>query len=363
MTAVQGAGTGAAKPQTGPSDDECLDWLWRRRLSSDGTTASCPQCSRRRRFHRIRARRSFACDNCGHQLYPTAGTLFSRSSTPLPTWLRVADLLLESGGDVTAREIQRRFRLEYRTALRMKSRLTDALMDPEQAQMIGDAVAALLPSGRTASHGGRSGARARARMNRISAAACSVFAEKGFARARVADVAAACGESSAVIHYYFRSKDVLLQSAMMWTQEQGARRLRDLMRGSHAAVDRLEGLVDLALPTTEAIRNEYLLWLDAWSVSRGGQRFDEDQLFSGWHHAVVDVVRDGQASGVFSARRAPEDFGDVFVALADGLSFKVVQNYEEMPLARARELLWGFVRSELGLESQASRSTTTRKSS
>ncbi len=333
-----------------PTDDECLDWLWRNRYSTDGTTAACPQCSCNRRFHRIRSRRSYACDHCGHQLYPTSGTLFGRSSTPLSVWLRVADLVLGSDDVVTAREIQRRFRLEYRTALRMKSRINDALADPRQARMLRDATTTLLSSGGTGSRAATIDPRTRARMNKIRAAACTVFARRGFAYAPVAEVAAECGVSSAVVHYYFRTKDALLRSAMMWTQEQGARRLRELMRSRRGVTGRLEGLIELALPTSDAIRDEYLLWLDAWARSRGDQRFDEDQAFSGWHEAVVDVVREGQAHGVFSPRHTPEDFGDVFVALADGLSFKVVQNYEEMPLPRARELLWNFAQDELGLK-------------
>lgn len=122
------------------------------------------------------------------------------------------------------------------------------------------------------------------------------------------------------------------------------------MRSKRDVLGRLEGLVELALPTSEAIRNEYLLWLDAWARSRGHQRFDEDQVFSGWHEAVNEVVRQGIAEGAFSPRRSPEDFGDAFVALADGLSFKVVEKYEEMPLTHARDLLWHFVEDELGLQ-------------
>ncbi len=46
--------------------------------------------------------------------------------------------------DVSAREIQRRFDLEYRTALRIKNRLLDALADAEQEALLTDAVAAAL---------------------------------------------------------------------------------------------------------------------------------------------------------------------------------------------------------------------------
>ena len=334
-----------------PSDDECLEWLWRRRYSVNGRDAECPQCERSRRFHRIRSRRSYACDHCGHQLFPTAGTPFGRSSTPLATWLEIACLFMTEADDVSAREIQRRFRLEYRTALRVKTRLREALADAQEASLITDAVNDLFRRGGARRRAARVDPRTRARVNKMRAAAARVFAQQGFAHARVADVAAECGTSGAVIRHHFGTKDELLHAAMLWTQEQGALRLRELMRRERDPRCRLEGLLEIALPTTDEIRDEYLLWLDAWARSRGGRRFDEDAIFSGWHETVVAVVREGEVAGVFRLSHSPEDFGDAFVAFVDGLSFKVVEHYEEMPLERAQHLLRQWVDDQLGLVS------------
>src|SRR5438067_1783618 len=69
-----------------PDDAACLDWLWRHRFSADGSHASCPKCDRERKFHRVKGRPSYSCDHCGHHIYPTAGTLFHKSSTSLRHW-------------------------------------------------------------------------------------------------------------------------------------------------------------------------------------------------------------------------------------------------------------------------------------
>ena len=311
-----------------PSNDECLEWLWRRRYAANGHDAECPQCERSRRFHRIRSRRSYACDHCGHQLFPTAGTLFGHSSTPLATWIEIAHLLMTETEDVGAREIQRRFRLEYRTALRIKTRLRTALADTAEAALVTDAANDLFRRFRTRDKTTDVDPETRARIEKMRAAAARVFAHRGFEHARVADVAAECGLSSAFVRHHFGTKDELLLAAMVWTQEQGALRLRELARREREPLARLEGLLEIALPTTDEIRDEYLLWLDAWARSRGGRRFDEDAIFSGWHETVVALVREGETAGVFHSRHSPEDFGDAFVALADGLSFKVVEQYE-----------------------------------
>jgi AcrR family transcriptional regulator/transposase-like protein len=341
-----------------PDDDACLDWLWRRRYSRNGHDAECPQCERSRRFHRIRSRRSYACDHCGFQYFPTADTPFGRSSTPLGTWIAIAHLLMMEAGDVSAREIQRRFRLEYRTALRVKTRLRQALADDDEAGLVTDAVRDLSGRSRARQTSARTDPRTRARANKVRAAAARVFARRGFEHTRVADVAAECGASSAFIRHHFGTKDDLLHAAMLWTQEQGALRLRDLMRRERSPRGRLEALLEIALPSTDDIRDEYLLWLDAWARSRGGRRFDEDAIFSGWHEAVVAVAREGAAEGVFRLALPPEDFGDAFVAFVDGLSFKVVERYEEMPIERARQLLRQWVDDQLGLESPLAGSPT-----
>ena len=56
-------------------DDGCVEWLWRLVHSPDGASADCPRCLRRRRFHRVRKRRSYSCDHCGQHIHPVAGTV------------------------------------------------------------------------------------------------------------------------------------------------------------------------------------------------------------------------------------------------------------------------------------------------
>ena len=331
-----------------PSDDECLDWLWRCRCSANGRDAQCPQCRRLRRHHRIRSRRSYACDHCGHQLFPTAGTLFGHSSTPLSVWLQIACLLMGQSDEVSAREIQRRFDIEYRTALRIKHRLLDALADARAEGLADRRRRPALLAGR------RRLARAPVRpappraderhlrggLSRLRAAGFRRHAHRRHRRGVRRDQRRG--------PLLLRPKDELLRAALAWTQERGAQRLRELMSRERDPQRRLEGLLELALPTSDEIRDEYLLWLDAWARARGGRRFDDDEVFSNWHQTVVEVVRQGQAAGVFALAHSPEDFGDAFVALADGLSFKVIEQYEEMPLSRARDLLSQWVFDQLG---------------
>lgn len=104
-------------------EDACLEWL-KDRLYPDGI--HCPACARVTRHHRVKSRRSYSCQSCGHHVHPTAGTLFHRSSTPLTVWFRAIALLRTDGG-LTARDLQRELGVTYKTAWRMADRIRPLL--------------------------------------------------------------------------------------------------------------------------------------------------------------------------------------------------------------------------------------------
>lgn len=99
-----------------PDDDTCLDHMMRVRY---GERFTCPSCERDARYYRVKARRSYECERCGHQVYPTAGTPFERTRTPLTDWFYVMFLFCASRNGVSAKEVQRQIGVTYKTAWRM----------------------------------------------------------------------------------------------------------------------------------------------------------------------------------------------------------------------------------------------------
>ena len=75
-----------------PDHDACLDYL-KERFHPDGS--ECPNCGRATKFHRIKSRAAYSCQYCRHQVYPTAGTIFHKSTTNLQNVV-LGDLLLMS---------------------------------------------------------------------------------------------------------------------------------------------------------------------------------------------------------------------------------------------------------------------------
>ena len=96
-------------------NDACLEWL-KNRLYPDGI--KCPKCQRITMHHKVSGRSCYACDNCGNHVYPAAGTIFRKSTTPLKIWFAIIQLL-NIRKDITAQEIQQEFGLTYKNAKRM----------------------------------------------------------------------------------------------------------------------------------------------------------------------------------------------------------------------------------------------------
>lgn len=255
---------------------------------------------------------------------------------------------------MAATELQRRCGLEYRTALRMKTRLLKALTEPAEAGLLRDAGAwYCTPTGgqdRYPLQGLRHEPRARERIEAILEAACRLYAHRGVAATRIADVAAAAGVSSALVHYHFRTKNELLFAALVWAEEGCVAPATELLRAEPDHLRRLRGMVELAVPTPGIVQDDYLLWLEFWVWGRRSpQLWTHAAGLFGFRGAWLTVITEGGAAGAFRLTNTPEDIVDSLVALLDGLSYEIVQGYTSMSAARAKALVWAWITRELGI--------------
>ena len=104
-----------------PDDEACLNKILEMRYG--GNEFYCPGCGAESKFHRIKKRRAYACQNCGHHVYPCVGTPFEKSRTPLTSWLFAMYLMTSTRHGVAAKELQRQIGCTYKTAWRMAHEL------------------------------------------------------------------------------------------------------------------------------------------------------------------------------------------------------------------------------------------------
>ena len=120
-----------------PSDDVCLEWIKNHRWPSG---IHCLKCQEITKHHRVKNRPCYECDRCGSQVYPTANTIFHKSTTPLRTWFQVIYRMSSTRCGISAKQIQRETGVTYKTAWRMFKQIRTLL--GEDIQSLGNEVEA-----------------------------------------------------------------------------------------------------------------------------------------------------------------------------------------------------------------------------
>jgi len=111
-----------------PDEDACLAWLVEY-LYPDGIT--CKNCQKVTKHYRVKSRKSYSCDICGHHVHPTAGTIFHKSRTPLTDWFYAIWLMSSNKAGTSAKQIERELGVTYKTAWRMMHQIRKMMATPD----------------------------------------------------------------------------------------------------------------------------------------------------------------------------------------------------------------------------------------
>ena len=103
-----------------PNDDACLELLKNYRFP---TGIKCVICKKVTKHRRNDKRPCYKCDTCGHEVHPTDGTIFHRSNIPLKIWFEAMFWSVTVSPHLSAKELQRRTGVSYKTAWRMLNKL------------------------------------------------------------------------------------------------------------------------------------------------------------------------------------------------------------------------------------------------
>lgn len=184
-------------------------------------------------------------------------------------------------------------------------------------------------------------------------AALDVIAERGFADARIADIAERIGISPALVIYYFKTKDQLLTEAIRHYEDawyaEGKRRMDALP----TSAERLEELVAMnLLPDSDPeLDGNTQLWLDFWVQAARNSDVAELRRTSDerWREVIVSLVRAGQAAGEFVSLD-PYPFSIFISALLDGLTVQIALSDPVVDPVSAFELSMRYIADHLGFE-------------
>jgi AcrR family transcriptional regulator len=202
-----------------------------------------------------------------------------------------------------------------------------------------------------------------ARRLQMLRAAAEVMSERGFADTRIADVAARSGASSALIIYYFGTRDRLLVDALRFSEAALFDQVQKMLAEVASVRERFSLLIRwTCLPhDTDLIPDIWGLWLDLWAqafrreeVARGRAELDDR-----WRALIVEVVQAGRRDGDIGDVD-PRRFAVTFAALLDGLSIQVALNDPEVDPQTVYEIAMGFAERELSLSAGAATASAPR---
>jgi transposase len=108
-----------------PSDEACMGMLFNQQYGEK----PCPHCKKKTKFYHVKTRRFYECGGCGHQIYPTKGTILEGSKVSLEKWLYAIHLMVKSKNAVSAIELQGYIGVSYKVAWRMAHKIRSLMGD------------------------------------------------------------------------------------------------------------------------------------------------------------------------------------------------------------------------------------------
>jgi transposase-like protein len=114
-------------------DQKCRNYLeslrWRKGVR-------CPKC-KGERISSILKRDQYDCDSCRYQFSVTAGTIFHDTHLPLTKWFLAVFLICQSRKGMSANQLARMLRINYRTAWYLCHRIRFAMIEEKRPKLDG----------------------------------------------------------------------------------------------------------------------------------------------------------------------------------------------------------------------------------
>jgi AcrR family transcriptional regulator len=185
----------------------------------------------------------------------------------------------------------------------------------------------------------RVGVHEAARRAQILRAARTCIVALGYERVTVRDVAKTAGVSTGTIVHYFGDKDTMLEAALLDKVQDTGIAFRAALTGAQTAWERLERLVTASLPETDAVRDEWRLWLTFWGEVTRNERLRavSERQHRRWTRFLARIIAEGSASGEF-ALVDPDITATQLAALIDGLAIQATLQNPTLSPAQMRQI-------------------------
>lgn len=124
------------------NEQACLDYLEKLRWPSEIACLECGSvkvATLKLKDKRTKTRRIYQCleQVCRHQFTVTTGTIFHDTHLPLRKWFLAIALICDAKKGVSANQLKRHLKVQYRTAWYLAHRIRKAMQESEPSQLSG----------------------------------------------------------------------------------------------------------------------------------------------------------------------------------------------------------------------------------
>jgi AcrR family transcriptional regulator len=189
-----------------------------------------------------------------------------------------------------------------------------------------------------------------ARRQLILDAACEVLRERGFAGARVTDIADRAGTSSGLVVYHFGTLQALLAAAVTRVEEDFYANLTRRLGGTAPPLLRLRYCAEFSAEDGRAL-GDWVLWMEIWvqAVRDEKARACREQLDRRLRDTLREIIEDGCKEGTFSCVD-PTASAARLASLVDGLAVQLTLQDPAMRSDRMVRLWLEAAAYEVGVD-------------
>src|SRR5688572_8849459 len=180
-------------------------------------------------------------------------------------------------------------------------------------------------------------------------AATTVFAERGFFAAQVADIARGAGIAAGTVYLYFRSKDEILTSIFDRTMKDAIAEGRAALEGEKDPIARLRRIAHLHLARMGRDRSLAVVFqVELRQTTKFMERFSATGLRD-YLMLIQQTIEDGQARGAFRKSISARTAAKIFFGALDEMATNWILSRRRYALAQQADEIVDILVGGLGV--------------
>ncbi len=180
-----------------------------------------------------------------------------------------------------------------------------------------------------------------AKKQAILEAAMKVFAQKGFARTRMSEIALQAGIGKGTIYEYFRSKDQIFHEAFHYFIADIEAAYSQIITEKSDAIEKLSAMIEVSINSFLAAGDFGGILMDFWADGiRHHQQGEMEQVFNlkavyqTYRRLVAKVIDEGIARGQFRETDS-QVAASILLGCFDGIMLQYILDPEVLDMRKA----------------------------